>query len=296
MRAAGRFEKQTRVLEGEIMNKIKTFVRGWIPGAVCVAMISLAASVPARAQGEKRTVFAEGDFHWQSNLKAGQTLEVINTNGEIGASKASGDSGRVDGLRKGSDANRELFIEVVEYSDGVTICAVYAKDKTPGRCHRGGVSSESNSWSWHGHNAKISFDVQVPHGVRFHAMTTNGAVHCVNLNSVVQAETTNGDVEVSTSEWASAKTTNGGVRVSMGNAMWSGELEEETTNGSVDVTLPASAEFKVDAGTTNGGISTAFPISVQGRFNSKSLSGTVGGGGRDLKLATTNGGIELRKS
>jgi hypothetical protein len=296
MRAAGRFKKQTRVREGEIMNNIKTFVRGWIPGVVCLAMISLVAGVPVRAQGEKRTVFAEGDFHWQSNLKAGQTLEVINTNGEIGASKASGDAGRVEGIRRGSDDDRELFIEVVEYSDGVTICAVYAKDKTPGRCHRGGVSSESNSWSWHGHHAKLSFDVQVPRGVRFHAMTTNGAVHCVRLESVVEAATTNGDVEVSTSEWASAKTTNGGVRVSMGNAKWSGELEEVTTNGSVNVTLPSSAEFKVDAATTNGGINTDFPISVQGRFSSKELSGTVGGGGRELKVATTNGGIELKKS
>jgi hypothetical protein len=276
------------------MEKIRKFVRGWVPGVICVAVISLGAGAPVRAQGEKRTVFAEGDFHWQANLKAGQTLEVINRNGEIAASKAAGDAGRVEGIRRGSDSDQELFIEVVEYSDGVTICAVYAKDKTPGRCHRGGVTSESN-WKWSGNRAKLTFDVQVPRGVRFHAMTTNGAVHCVNLESVVEAATTNGDVEVSTSEWASAKTTNGGVRVSMGNAKWSGELEEETTNGSVDVTLPASAEFKVDAGTTNGGISTAFPISVQGRFNSKSLSGTVGGGGRDLKLATTNGGIELKK-
>jgi DUF4097 and DUF4098 domain-containing protein YvlB len=82
----------------------------------------------------------------------------------------------------------------------------------------------------------------------------------------------------------------------MGNAKWSGELEETTTNGSVDVTLPGSAEFKVDAATTNGGISTDFSVSVQGRFNSKQLSGTVGGGGRELKVATTNGGIELKKS
>src|SRR5579863_10147733 len=131
MRAEDRFKKLRRVREGEIMNKIKTFVRGWVPGAVGVAVILLVAGVPARAQGEKRTVFAEGDFHWQGNLKAGQTLEVINTNGEIGASKASGDSGRVEGIRKGSEGDRELFIEVVEYSDGVTICAVYAKDKTP---------------------------------------------------------------------------------------------------------------------------------------------------------------------
>jgi hypothetical protein len=277
------------------MKNSKSFVPAWIQVVVGVTVISLAAGVPARAQGEKRTVFAPDDFHWQGNLKSGQTLEVINTNGEIGANPASGDAARVVGIRGGSDDDHDLFIEVVEYSDGVTICAVYARDKAPGRCHRGGVSSESGNW-WHGRRAKINFDVQVPRGVRLNALTTNGGVHCLNLGSVVQAATTNGDVEVSTSEWASAKTTNGGVRVSMGNAKWSGELELKTTNGSVSVTLPSSAEFQVDAATTNGGIQTDFPITVQGRFGPKSLSGTVGGGGRELKVATTNGGIELKKS
>ena len=280
------------------MMKTKGLLRSGIPWAVGLAVICLVAGVSAQAQGEKRTVFAPEDFHWQGSLKAGQTLEVVNTNGEIGANRASGDAARVEGRKGGSDDAHELFIEVVEYADGATICAVYAKDKAPGRCHRGGVSSESGNWSnlWHGHRAKINFDVQVPRGVRLNAMTTNGRVHCLNLDSVVQAATTNGDVEVSTSEWASAKTTNGGVRVSMGNAKWSGQLEVETTNGSVNVTLPASAEFKVDAATTNGGIQTDFPITVQGRFGPKSLSGTVGGGGRELKVATTNGSVELKKS
>jgi putative adhesin len=275
--------------------KIKSLVLRGIPWAVGLAVICLAAGVSARAQGEKRTVFSPDDFHWQGNLKAGQTLEVINTNGEIGASRASGDAARVEGRKGGSDADHELFIEVVEYADGATICAVYAKEKAPGRCHRGGVSSESGDW-WHGRRAKINFDAQVPRGVRLNAMTTNGRVHCQNLDSVVQAATTNGDVEVSTSEWASARTTNGGVRVSMGNAKWNGQLELLTTNGSVDVTLPPSAEFKVNASTTNGGIQTDFPITVQGKFGPKSLSGTVGGGGRELRVATTNGGIELEKS
>jgi hypothetical protein len=275
--------------------KMKSLVRSGMPWAVGLAVICLVAGVSARAQGEKRTVFSPDDFHWQGNLKAGQTLEVINTNGEIGASRASGDAARVEGRRGGSDSDHELFIEVVEYADGATICAVYAKEKAPGRCHRGGVSSESGDW-WHGRRAKINFDAQVPRGVRLNAMTTNGRVHCLNLDSVVQASTTNGDVEVSTSEWASARTTNGGVRVSMGNAKWNGQLELLTTNGSVDVTLPASAEFKVDASTTNGGIQTDFPITVQGKFGPKSLSGTVGGGGRELRVATTNGGIGLKKS
>ena len=279
------------------MKKSKAIVPGWAALAAALALICMLAGASARAQSEKRTVFAPEDFHWQGNLKAGQTLEVVNTNGEIGASRASGDAARVTGIRGGNDDDHDLFIEVVEYADGVTICAVYARDRAPGRCHRGGVSSESGNW-WHGgHRAKINFDAQVPRGVRLNAMTTNGRVHCLNLDSVVQAATTNGDVEVSTSEWASARTTNGGVRVSMGKADWSGELELLTTNGSVDVTLPASAEFKVEASTTNGGIQTDFPITVQGRFGPKSLSGTVGGGGgRELRVATTNGSVGLKKS
>jgi len=247
----------------------------------------------ASAQNEKRTVFSEDNFHWQGDLKPGQTLEIINRNGEIEASGASGEGARVEGMRRDDGDDKELFIEVVESSEGVIICAVYARDKAPGHCHHGGVRSDSSTW--HGHRAKLTFDVQVPRGVRFSAMTTNGGVRCRDLNSVVDAATTNGNIDVSTSEWASARTTNGGVNVSMGNASWTGELELATTNGSVDVRLPASAEFEVKAATTNGGIHTDFPITVQGSFSAKELSGKVGSAGRFLKVATTNGGIDLRK-
>lgn len=279
------------------MKRMRNSALWWVAGTIGLVMITLAGSAPARAQGEKRTVFTERDFHWQGHLKAGQTLEVINRNGGIDASAASGDEVRASGTWRHDDDQREAFVEVVEYADGVTICAVYARDKGPGRCHRGGVSSESSNGSWwHGNRASINFDVQVPRGVLLNARTTNGNVTGHNLASVVEASTTNGNVDVSTSEWASASTTNGGIQVSIGNAKWSGELKERTTNGSVDVTLPAGAEFTLDAATTNGGVHTDFPITVQGSFNSKRLSGTVGAGGRDLRVSTTNGGIKLTKS
>jgi len=279
------------------MKYMKNPAGKWITGTLCLAVVSMLGAAPAWAQSEKRTVYAQHDFRWQGHLKAGQTLEVINQNGQIEAASATGDEARTEGTWRG-DAERELFVEVVEYSDGVTICAVHAKDQAPGRCHRGGVSSESwsSSWSWHGNRGKINFDVQVPRGVNFHALTTNGSVVGRNLASVVEATTTNGNVEVSTSEWVSASTTNGGIRVSMGGAKWTGELKVRTTNGSVEVTMPASAEFRVNAATTNGRIQTDFPVTVQGSFSSKELSGTVGGGGRELKVATTNGTIRLTKS
>src|SRR5258708_1049938 len=277
------------------MKHMKNSAGKWITGTIYLAMVSVLGAPPSWAQSDNRTVYTQHDFLCQAPLKAGQTVEVSNKNGQVEATSAKGDEARTEGTWRGDD-ERDLFVEVVEYSDGVTICAVHAKDKAPGRCHRGGVSSESWSWSWHGNRGKINFDVQVPRGVDFHALTTNGSVVGRNLASVVEAATTNWNVEVSTSEWASATTTNGGIRVSMGGAKWTGELKVRTTNGSVEVTMPASAGFTVNAATTNGGIQTDFPVTVQGSFNSKELSGTVGGGGRELRDATTNGTIRLMKS
>jgi hypothetical protein len=270
---------------------------GRIVAVVTLALLLLAGSAPAKAQGEKRTVFTENDFHWQANLRPGQTLEIIGRNGGIDAAGATGDAAQVEGIKESHGDANEVFVEVVEYADGVTICAVYEKDAQPGRCHRGGADSDHHGWSWHNNNhTKLNFNVKVPRGVLLKAMTTNGGIRGRDLNSVVEAATTNGNVDVATSEWASARTTNGGVTVAMGSAKWSGEIELMTTNGSVHASLPASAEFQVRAATTNGGIHTDFPVTVMGSFGSKDLSGTVGAGGRDLRLATTNGGIEIRKS
>jgi DUF4097 and DUF4098 domain-containing protein YvlB len=245
---------------------------------------------------EKRTIFKDNDFHWSGTLTSGQTLEIIDRNGGIDATGATGQSAQVQGIKETHGDSSNVFIEVVEYSDGVTICAVYAKDAAPGRCHHGGVSSDNESHFWHNDRTKLDFKVQVPSGVLLKAMTTNGGIQGRDLKSVVNASTTNGNVDIETSEWVSARSTNGAVTASMGNAKWTGEIELLTTNGGVHASLPGSAEFKVSARTTNGGVHTDFPITVLGGFGSKDISGTVGAGGRDLRLATTNGGIELRKT
>ena len=82
----------------------------WITGTTGLAMIAMLGSVPAWAQSEKRTVFSPSDFHWQGHLKAGQTLEVINRNGEIEASAAAGDEARASGTSRGYDDDREFYV------------------------------------------------------------------------------------------------------------------------------------------------------------------------------------------
>ncbi len=233
-----------------------------LPAVIALAALLLAGSAPAKAQNEKRTVFKESDFHWQASLKPGQTLEIIGRNGGIDATGTTGEAAQVEGIKQTNGDANEVFVEVVEYSDGVTICAVYEKDAQPGRCHRGGVDSDHHGWSWHNNRTKLNFNLRVPRGVLLKAATTNGGIRCRDLNSIVDAATTNGNVDVATSEWVSARTTNGGLTIAMGNAKWNGEVELVTTNGSVRASLPASAEFKVRAATTNGGIHTDFPVTV----------------------------------
>src|SRR5262245_40187180 len=90
-------------------------------GAAMAAAAFLLMSGSGLQAQEKRAVFTESDFHWQAKLAPGQTLEIIGRNGEIEANGTADDSTQVNATKRGhgGDDEREAFIEVVEYSDGV---------------------------------------------------------------------------------------------------------------------------------------------------------------------------------
>ena len=73
------------------------------------------------------------------------------------------------------------------------------------------------------------------------------------------------------------------------------DMEFTTGNGRIEVTVPAEFNADIDASTGNGGIRTDFPIQVSGRISKTRLRGTIGQGGRRLRLVTGNGEIEIRK-
>ena len=69
----------------------------------------------------------------------------------------------------------------------------------------------------------------------------------------------------------------------------------ETTNGGVTLTLPEKAKATVSASCTNGGINVGsldnFDVTEKSR---RRLEGKLNGGGTEVELRTTNGGIRLR--
>lgn len=231
------------------------------------------------------------DFRWSGDLARGKTIEVRGVNGEVRATAGTGRSATVTAVKTSRKSDiSTVEIRVQETSRGVTICAVYPNstgegcDTTTRRNSRGGNNDVS-----------VEFTVVVPEGVKFVGRTVNGDISATGLDADADVSTVNGSAEVSTRGWARASTVNGDVDATVGRADWTGPAGFQTVNGSVTVTLPASANADVSASTVNGDISTDFPLTVQGRFGPRRLNGTIGQGGRALSLETVNGSIRIKR-
>jgi DUF4097 and DUF4098 domain-containing protein YvlB len=264
------------------------------------AALALALSAPATAgegywasilqdafEGPART----SEFRWQGRIAAGRTIEIKGVNGAIRATGTSGDQVEVIATRRGRRSDPEsVQIKTIEHDGGVTICAVYPSSDSdrPNEC----LAGEKVRMHTRNNDVSVEFVVSVPAGVRFAAHTVNGAVEATGLTGNTDVETVNGSVSIETSGVVRAETVNGSVEVRMGRADWSSDLAIKTVNGSIDITLPASASTTVDAETVNGRIETDFTVGGQ-KATRRHLTGTIGGGGRSLSLETVNGSIHI---
>lgn len=237
-------------------------------------------------------------FRWQGVIANGKALEIKGVNGEIRAEAAVGNEIEVIATKRWSRSDpQSVNVKLVEHANGVTICAVYpGRDGQPGRCEpgAGGQSAYDN-------DVKVEFTVRVPAGVRFIGRTANGNVSAKSLGSNVEAYTVNGNVKVSTAGYAQARTVNGSISVACGRADWNEALEFNTVNGSIELSLPETAQTEIQARTVNGAISTELPLFVRGELSTRRLSGAIGGNGesrsgRQLKMETVNGSIHVSRA
>jgi DUF4097 and DUF4098 domain-containing protein YvlB len=90
-----------------------------------------------------------------------------------------------------------------------------------------------------------------------------------------------------------ASTTNGAINAELLRVAQGQPLRFETTNGRIELALPAGAGADLDASTTNGSINSDIPVATT-RTSSNSLRGTINGGGSSLRMRTTNGGITIK--
>ena len=232
-------------------------------------------------------------------------------------------------LRGNSGRITDIAFELRRTGEGVTICAVFEDDE----CTDRGLRNENRRWSRNFRPPSLNVTIRVPAGVRLavhsgngdvsvagahaelvarsgngrvrvtgtagevDAASGNGEVTVDNVRGPVSANSGNGDVRVSTVQGpVSARSGNGDLLVRMTELRAADDMEFTTGNGRIEVTVPAEFNADIDASTGNGGIRTDFPIQVSGRISKTRLRGTIGQGGRRLRLVTGNGEIEIRKA
>ena len=250
--------------------------------------VALLATLQGTTQG--------ADFRWNGNLAAGKTVEIKGINGAIRAEGTSGRQVEVVAHKTSRRSDVEsVEIKVVEHGDGVTICAVYPNQSGEGCDLNSRNSGRSRNGNYENNDVAVEFTVRVPSGVHFVGHTVNGDARASGITGDAEVSTVNGSVLVEAAGNAEGHTVNGDVEVSMGRTDPEGPINVETVNGNVIVTLAGTPNLDVRARTTNGDIETDFPLTVKGRFGPRTLTGTIGSGGKALTLGTVNGDIRIRR-
>lgn len=159
---------------------------------------------------------------------------------------------------------------------------------TDGEIRADGPARDSNAgWS-------VSYEIRTPRTTDLRLRTGNGGIAIADVRGDQQFEARNGGVLLQgLAGNVRGRTTNGGVTVQLTGSTWDGEmLDVGTTNGGVELNIPADYSARLEAGTVNGRLTTDFPITVQGRIG-REWSATLGAGGPLVRATTTNGGVRL---
>ena len=218
-------------------------------------------------------------------LTAGGEVRIINTNGRIDIEGVDGTTleVRAERIARGAtdSAARELLPRIV-----------IREDVKPDRVT---LETERMSGIMIGAGFEVRYHVRAPKNTLVNVTNTNGQVVVGGIGGKVVAHTTNGGVKgTALTGGVDARSTNGGVSIEMAS-VGPDRISLETTNGGVTLMLPENAKATVSASCTNGGISVGsldnFEVSEKSR---RHLEGRLNGGGTEIELQTTNGGIRLR--
>jgi hypothetical protein len=217
-------------------------------------------------------------------LQPGARVEISNVNGKIDVEPASGNTLEVVAEKSAKGASPEAAkdaLERIEIAEAASPSGVKIETRIPrGSFLRGG-------------SAQVRYIVRVPAGADARFTTVNGGVELNGLKGRVYAETTNGGIVAREVAGAiEASTTNGGVDVEL-SELAEGGAKLECTNGGIRLRLPSTARATISASVTNGGIDTSGLELETLESSRRRLEARLNGGGPQVRIEGTNGGIRI---
>jgi DUF4097 and DUF4098 domain-containing protein YvlB len=228
---------------------------------------------------------ATADWRKTYTLDQGGRVEISNVNGKIVVEPSTGNQVEVVAHKTGkgtSDDAAKDALGRIEIKEDVSGSAVRITTKTPSTNGLFGGSTE------------VTYDVKVPAGADVRFTTVNGGVVLSGISGRIKAGTTNGGIsarEVAGS--LDASTTNGGVDVDLTKLDTDG-VSLETTNGAITLRMPADTRATISARVSNGGIDTTDLQLEKTESTRRRLEARLNGGGPNVRIDSTNGGIRIR--
>ncbi|HLH19396.1 MAG TPA: DUF4097 family beta strand repeat-containing protein [Bryobacteraceae bacterium] len=141
--------------------------------------------------------------------------------------------------------------------------------------------------------------VTVPVASTVQLKSAHGPIRVEGVHGEVDASSTNGAVDlINISGTIVADTTNGPIHATMQRVDPSKPMSFSSTNGEINVALPADVKANVKMRTVNGSVWSDFEIKLAGGTTvtrGGTMSGTINGGGVPASFTTINGRISIRK-
>ena len=308
----GIFQEVGRDIEGEVSKAIKSVKRSDIGKIVDEVVDQVTSSVSEVVDSVSDIVdIADEEVNEKQRVK--QQLDVFKGTGitKIDAQTANG---RI--TLKGSDRDEvtvRAWKEVrrrsgvaADFAEQVEVCAEQ-------------IGDELRVFTEHlppprGVNLAVHYEIETPRGVDVNLRSVNGKIAVSGIIEAINATTVNGVIKLEGDAGPiRARTTNGSIKAEIGLpgdevefSSTNGTIDVQarsgiapmsalTTNGSINLTLPADFAGQLDVETKRGSLHSDFPIPVVGKIK-KQLKGEVGNGGEAVvKLRSTNGSIRLKR-
>ena len=228
------------------------------------------------------------------NVDAGGELYLKTTSGRIDVETHSSNEVLVEVDISGSRAD-EFEVTFDQSGDDVSVIGEY---------------DGGNGWGW-GRNLKVEFTITVPEEYNVDVNTAGGAITVEDLIGNIEADTSGGsikigrvrgDVKVHTSGGSirteevegqiDANTSGGSIHVEFAKQL-TDDAGLYTSGGSITAYLPDDIAIDIDASTSGGSVKSEFD--VNGTVKKRRISGTINGGGPELKLRTSGGTVRIKE-
>lgn len=124
--------------------------------------------------------------------------------------------------------------------------------------------------------------------------TSGGSVSVKRFNGPAHVKTSGGSLTVESVGGRVQGSTSGGSISAVLPSPLSDEVNLSTSGGGITVRVPRNAAFNLDASTSAGSVSSDLPVAIVGKSAHSHMRGAVNGGGKQVLLRTSAGGIHVK--